>query len=173
MENPTPKIDWDHSLELIANLDGATRRLYANKIHESEKFVPLEASNFVPEEILEIEKAVKELEAEVKSGIKFNNYFIKLLRKIQSLIAEMNPDYFGTLPLELKKHILYAKIDFPTEREVKDGIFDFLNGKKSSGNSLSPFSFDRKVQDVMKYNDLSERIRKLFIEYERFFRKNN
>lgn len=162
-------VDW---AELIASdkyLDPERKKRYAEAVQRKDAFVPSTVHSMLPEDVLEIEKAVEAIDAQVAKGIPSYAYYVRLLRKIQVLLVEHNPEFFATLPSVLQGKIRNAKIEMPTEQEVQTEVFDPMN---KPGNSLQGgFPFGLMVKDVLSFNAVSKKLAAAYGEYQDEFER--
>lgn len=172
MESPTSQsVPWVELIKAEDTLSPSLKSDYEKTVQQVERFFPPALAGILPENVLEIEKAIAAIDAEVAGGIPSYAYFVRLLRKIQVLLVEKAPDFFATLPPAIKGKILDAKIRMPTENEVESEIFIPMN--KPSGAFGGSFTFDTMVMYVLNYNDLSKKLGTAFYEYKTEFANRN
>lgn len=172
MENPKNDLqEWQQRVDHLPGLTPVLKQRYLQIIQKTEKYVPSSVTELRFEDIGEIETIIQQLRGEIHSGLGFYSFFIKFLRKVQSLIVEQYPDQIHTLNRALLEDITYAKIDFPTEEEVDQEIYAFLDGRRPTDYSFSPFTLDQKISDLTGDNDVSRRIKKVYDQYQDHFRK--
>jgi hypothetical protein len=169
-KTPHQSVAWTDLIASDSNIEPDLKKAYAEKAQLRDGYIPPAVQAMLPEDVLEIEKAVSVIDAKVARGVSSYAYYVKLLRKIQVLLVENSPEFFATLPLELQHAIRNAKIRMPTEHEVDRNIFQVI--ERPNGSLRGGLSFEMMVQDVMNYSALSKRITLAYDQYKKEFEKH-
>lgn len=162
-------VAWTELIAADHYLDPERKKRYAELVQRKDGFVPPSVQSMLPEDVLEIEKAVEAIDVQVAKGIPSYAYYVRLLRKIQVLLVEHSPEFFATLPPVLQGKIRNAKIEMPTEQEVQSEVFDPMD---MPGDSLKGgFTFGLMVKDVLSFNALSKKLAAAYGEYRDEFER--
>ncbi len=173
METPEPKLNWHEVMTLYFSDDPETTQRLDTSLQESEKFTPDTLGTCEAEDIKAIQRLMNELHEEAKE-IPYFHYYLRLLGKIQALIAERFPDEFMNLSPRMKRHLVDYKSYFPHERAVKRGIFDVLSGK-TYAPQRSAYTFKDIVRQKFGNTEkkiLGEKLQRIFDEYQKYFEEN-
>ncbi|MFO0780935.1 MAG: hypothetical protein U0519_03575 [Candidatus Gracilibacteria bacterium] len=164
---PTQTVSWEALLKSDTALPPEQRDSSVARVQRPENFSPAALQSLVPEDLLEVEKAIQAIDAQVARGIPSYGYFIRLLRKFQVLMVERAPDFFETLSPELQRILRDTKVFMPTENEVGTEVFEAM--QRPSGSLGGGFTFDMLVKEVLDYNDVSKKLADAYDEYKQEF----